>query len=40
MPRARRVQYPGAIYHMMDRGNRREDIFVRVSIVRLDTNGA
>ena len=23
-----RVEYPGAIYHVMDRGDRREDIFV------------
>ncbi len=28
MPRAVRVDYPGAIYHVMDRGDRREDIFV------------
>ncbi len=28
MPRAMRVEYPGAIYHEMDRGDRREDIFV------------
>ena len=28
MPRALRVEYPGAIYHGMDRGDRREDIFV------------
>jgi len=28
MPRAMRVEYPGAIYHLMDRGDRREDIFV------------
>jgi len=27
-PRAMRVEYPGAIYHVMDRGDRREDIFV------------
>ena len=25
MPRAMRVEYPGAIYHVMDRGDRRED---------------
>jgi hypothetical protein len=24
MPRAMRVEYPGAIYHVMDRGDRRE----------------
>ena len=28
MPRAMRVEYPGAIYHLMDRGDRRKDIFV------------
>jgi REP element-mobilizing transposase RayT len=28
MPRAMRVEYPGAIDHVMDRGDRREDIFV------------
>ena len=28
MPRALRVEYPGAIYHVMDRGDRQEDIFV------------
>ena len=28
MPRAMRVEYPGAIYHVMDRGDRWEDIFV------------
>ena len=27
MPRKLRVQYPGAIYHVMNRGDRREDIF-------------
>ncbi len=27
MPRKLRVQYPGAIYHLMNRGDRREDIF-------------
>ena len=27
MPRKLRVQYPGAIYHLMSRGDRREDIF-------------
>jgi hypothetical protein len=26
--RALRVEYPGAIYHVMDRGGRREDIFI------------
>ena len=28
MPRTMRVEDPGAIYHVMDRGDRREDIFV------------
>jgi REP element-mobilizing transposase RayT len=27
MPRKLRLEYPGAIYHVMNRGNRREDIF-------------
>ena len=27
MPRKLRVQYPGAIYHVMNRGDRREPIF-------------
>ncbi|MFN3409125.1 MAG: transposase [Limisphaerales bacterium] len=27
MPRALRIQYPGAIYHLMNRGDRREAIF-------------
>jgi len=28
MPRALRVEYEGAIYHVMNRGDRREDIFL------------
>jgi hypothetical protein len=28
MPRKMRVEHPGAIYHVMDRGDRREDIFL------------
>ncbi len=28
MPRALRVQYPGAVYHIMDRGDRQERIFL------------
>lgn len=28
MPRTLRVQYPGAIYHVMDRGDRQENIFI------------
>ena len=27
MPRNIRIEYPGAFYHVMARGNRREDIF-------------
>jgi hypothetical protein len=27
MPRKLRVEYPGAIYHLINRGDRREDIF-------------
>ena len=27
MPRKPRIQYPGAIYHLMNRGDRREPIF-------------
>jgi hypothetical protein len=27
MPRQRRIQYEGAIYHLMSRGDRREEIF-------------
>jgi len=27
MPRQLRIEYPGAIYHMMNRGDRRETIF-------------
>ena len=27
MPRQLRVQYPGAMYHVMSRGNQRKDIF-------------
>ena len=28
LPRAMRVEYPGAICHVMDRGDRREDILL------------
>ena len=28
MPRKLRVEYPGAMYHVMSRGDRREDIFL------------
>ena len=27
MPRKPRIQYPGAIYHVIDQGDRPEDIF-------------
>jgi hypothetical protein len=27
MARKLRVEYPGAVYHVMNRGDRREDIF-------------
>ena len=27
MPRGLRIQYPGAIYHVLNRGDQREDIF-------------
>jgi putative transposase len=28
MPRQPRIEYPGAIYHIMSRGDRRENIFL------------
>ena len=28
LPRAMRVEYPGSIYDVMDRGDRREDVFI------------
>ena len=28
MPRKLRIEYPGAMYHVMSRGNRRQDIFL------------
>jgi hypothetical protein len=28
MPRQVRIEYPGAIYHVMSRGNRRQDIYL------------
>lgn len=28
MPRKLRIEYPGALYHVMSRGDRREDIFL------------
>jgi hypothetical protein len=27
MPRALRIEYPGAIYHVMNRGDHREPVF-------------
>ena len=35
MPRQLRIEYPGAIYHVMSRGDRREDIYVD-DVDRLD----
>jgi putative transposase len=35
MPRQLRIQYPGAMYHVMSRGNRRQDIFLD-DVDRLD----
>jgi putative transposase len=42
MPRKLRVEYPGAIYHVMNRGDRRESIFLgdtdrQLSLVSLET---
>ena len=28
LARALRIEYPGAYYHLMNRGNRREDILI------------
>ena len=28
MPRSARIEYPGAIYHVINRGNYRRDMFV------------
>ena len=33
LPRAMRVEYPGAIYHVMDREDRREDILLIGTII-------
>ena len=30
LPRKRRGEYPGGIYHVMSRGDRREDIFLNL----------
>ena len=35
MPRALRIEYEGAIYHVMNRGDRREDIFLDAGDRRL-----
>ena len=35
MPRKLRMEYPGAIYHVMNRGDRRESIFLSDSDRRL-----
>jgi REP element-mobilizing transposase RayT len=32
MPRQLRIQYPGAMYHVMSRGNRRQDIFLEGAV--------
>ena len=29
MPRKQRIEYPGAIYHVMSRGNYRKELFLR-----------
>ena len=41
MARKLRIQYPGAMYHVMNRGDQREDIFVddKDRICFLDTLG-
>jgi hypothetical protein len=30
MPRQLRIEYPGAMYHVMNRGNRRQDMFLEM----------
>ena len=35
MARKLRVQYPGAVYHVMNRGDRQEDIFQSEKLARL-----
>ena len=37
MPRQLRIEYPGAMYHVMSRGNRRQDIFLD-DVYRQDFN--
>jgi hypothetical protein len=32
MPRKLRVELPGAMYHVMSRGDRREDIFIEKGV--------
>jgi hypothetical protein len=29
MPRKLRIEYPGAVYHVLNRGGRREDIWAK-----------
>jgi len=36
MPRQLRIQYEGAIYHLMNRGDRREEIEIKESIEMLN----
>jgi len=36
MPRQLRIEYPGAIYHVKSRGDRREEIFVDEADSRTD----
>ncbi len=42
MPRKMRVQYPGAMYHVMSRGDQRDDIFLngKGSVTTIDTHAA
>jgi hypothetical protein len=35
MPRQLRIQYEGAVYHLMSRGDRREEIFRDVWIEKI-----
>jgi hypothetical protein len=35
MPRKLRIRYPGAMYHVMSRGNRREGIFLVMWTARI-----
>ena len=40
MARKRRIQYPGAIYHVMSRGDRREAIYEGPGAVAGDADGS